>query len=113
MPGAGKRNRLITLSRDGEQTGTDEFNAPVFGPPITFDRLASREDAADSERFAAGQVGASLLSRFVVLSDDQTRAITPVYRLVHHGDTWNIFGLKETRDGRNRFIEITAAKRAE
>lgn len=113
MPGAGNRTWLITLTRDGARTGEDEYNAPIYGAPVSFDRLAERKDVSDGERFAAGQVGASLMTRFVVLSDADTRGVTPVYRLTHDGATWNILGTKETKDGRNHFIEITAVRRAE
>lgn len=113
MAGSGTRTRLITLSRDGAEMGRNEFNEPVYGPAVRFDRLASREDASDGERFAAGQIGSFLMARFVVLSDPDTRRITPVYRLVHEGASFNITSVKEAMGGRRQFIEITATKDAD
>ncbi|MEW9808595.1 phage head completion protein [Mesorhizobium marinum] len=113
MARAGARNRLITLSRDGVQTGTNDFNEPVYGPAVTFDRLASRHDVSDGEKVAAGQVGAFLMTRFAVLSDPETRAVTPAYRLSHDGAAYNILGVKETSEGRQRFIEITTVRDAD
>lgn len=113
MARGGERNRLITLSRDGEEIGRNELNEPIYGPPITFDRLASRSDVSDGERFAAGQIGSFLMTRFVVLSDPETRDVTPVYRLTHGGGAYNIKGVKEANGGRHQFIEITAVRDAD
>lgn len=113
MVGSGARTRLITLSRDGEKIGENEFNEPIYGNPVSFERLASRLDASDGERFSAGQVGSFRMSRFVVLSDPETRAVTPVYRLDHEGASYNIVGVKEVSEGRHRFIEITSVRDAD
>ncbi|UUP19509.1 phage head closure protein [Nitratireductor thuwali] len=109
MPGAGKLDRKITIRRF--TSVPNEFNEPVetwsdFLPNI----WARREDVSDGEKFAAGQVGSSLRSRFVIRSSTASRTVTPVDRLVHEGSTYNIHGVKETKEGRRRFIEITAVK---
>lgn len=113
MTRSGTRTRVITLSCDGEKIGTNAMNEPVYGPPITFARLAGRSDVSDSERFAAGQVGAFRSTRFIVLSDPDTRKITPAYRLTHEELEYNIVGVKETLDGRHQAIEITATCEAD
>lgn len=113
MVGAGERTRLVTLFRDGVETGRNEYNEPIYGPAVSFERLARREDTSDGERLAAGQVGSFLMTRFVVLSDPDTRAVTPVYSLVHEDTKFNIQGVKETKDGRHRLIEITAVRDAD
>lgn len=71
---------------------------------------AGRTDISDMETFAAGGVLSIRRSRFIVRSCEASRGIVPTDILVHQGDDWNIEGIKETRDGRNRFLEITTAR---
>lgn len=71
---------------------------------------AARRDASDRERFAAGQLGAGLVSRFIIRSSTQARTISPQDRIFYEGAIWNITGVKETPDGRLRFLEITAVR---
>lgn len=73
---------------------------------------AKKTDVSDGERNAAGQVGAFLVSRFVIRSSTTTRAIKPSDRIRFQG-LWSIQGVKETQRGRNRFLEITAVKDAD
>ncbi|WP_404861860.1 phage head closure protein [Georhizobium sp. MAB10] len=113
MTTAQELDRRITLQADGVEIGRDAVNEPIYGDPVNLTVWASRRDVSDGERAAAGQVGATLQSRFVVRSSTATRAVTPIYRLIHEGATWNISGVKETQDGRRRFIEITATKDAD
>lgn len=113
MAGAGALDRRITLERDGEEIGRDQWNEIIYSDPVSFTLWASRKDVSDAERFAAGQTGATLQSRFRVRSSQRTRAVTPVYRLVHDDATWNILGVKETAEGRKRFLEITAIREAD
>ena len=108
MIGAGNLDRRITISMQGEPTGTDGAGHPIYGPPETFTVWARRIDVSDGERMAAGSVGGFRMARFVVRSSAQTRAIKPVHTLSHEGDEYNIIGVKETQDGRHRFLEITA-----
>lgn len=111
MPGAGELDRRITVQRS---TSTpDAFNEPIETWSDLTTVWARRQDVSDGERFAAGQVGSSLLTRFVVRSSSVSRSITPVDRILHDGTIWNILGAKETADGRNRFIEITAVRSAD
>lgn len=78
---------------------------------------AAKSDASDAERFAADQKTAVLTSRFVVRSSELTRSVTPADRLViraHRQETaFEILGVKQTKDGRDRFIEITAIARVD
>ncbi|RVL53951.1 phage head closure protein [Sinorhizobium meliloti] len=109
MPAIGKLDRRITIEREIE-TGRNEVNEPVYEWTALATVWARRRDASDGEREAAGQVGSTLMSRFVVRSSSVTRTVTPVDRLNYSGATWNILGVKETEEGRNRFVEITAIK---
>ncbi len=112
MARAGELDRRITIQRFGE-VGRNPFNEPIKDWAALTTVWARREDAADGERLAAGQVGAVLNSRFVVRSSSVTKTVTPKDRLSYDGALWNIFGIKETRDGRNQFLEITAAREAD
>jgi len=73
---------------------------------------AKRTDVSDGEKIAAGQIGAFVMTRFVIRSTTRTRAIKPSDRISYEG-LWSIHGIKEAADGRNRFLEITAAKDAD
>lgn len=107
---AGDLDRRIVIQR-----ATVTYNAlneavEAWGTYATV--WAKRTDVSDGEKVAAGQVGSFLMSRFVVRSTTTTRAMKPTDRISYQG-TWNIHGIKETSDGRNRFLEITAAKDAD
>lgn len=109
MPSIGELDRRITIERATSVTD------PASGEPIlTWSTLAtvwaSRSDVTDGEKLAGGQVLATLVSRFVVRSTPITKASTPLDRLTHDGEVWEITGIKETRDGRNRFIEVSTAR---
>ncbi|GLQ36748.1 hypothetical protein GCM10007908_03680 [Rhizobium albus] len=104
-------DRRITIQR--ATTAPDAFNEPVQTWTDLKTLSAARRDVSDGEKFAAGQVGASLQSRFVIRHSSISKTITPVDRLSHEGAIWNIMGIKETQDGRRRFLEITAARDAD
>lgn len=108
MPTIGKLDRRITFERHSE-TGRDEFNEPVYGWAVVATVWASRRDASDGEREASGQVGSSVMTRFVIRSSSMSRTFTPKDRINYQG-FWNIEGIKETVDGRGRFIEVTAIR---
>lgn len=111
MPGAGKLDRRITIERF---TSTrNDFNELIETWATLATVWAQRKDVSDGEKFAAGQVGSSLRSRFVIRSSSVTKTVTPVDRISYDGALWNIHGLKESAEGRNRFIEITAVRNAD
>lgn len=109
MTSAQRLDRKITIRREGEETGRDEWNLPIVGPDIEFTISASRQDASDGERLAAGSIGGYRMTRFVVRHSKRTAGILPSDELIHEGRTYNIIGTKETQDGRRRFIEITTS----
>lgn len=82
------------------------------GYTVTWEDLATvsaaRIDVSDSEKYAAGRLVSAKLSRFTVRSSSVTRAVTAADRISHESITWNIDGIKDTRDGRKSFLEITA-----
>ena len=116
MTGAGNLDRRITIERFTSTTNAFNEEVKAWLPFITV--WASREDVSDGEKVAAGQGGASLRSRFVIRWSDDSQTITPMDR-ISYGTVpgspeqpviWSIHGVKETKDGRRRFIEITAVR---
>ncbi|WP_173995043.1 phage head closure protein [Agrobacterium tumefaciens] len=99
-------DRSITIERFTETS--NEFNEPVETWTLLVKVRAKRRDASDGEKVAAGQAGATLMSRFVIRSSVAVRAIAPTDRIAHDDKLWNIIGVKQADEGRNRFIEITA-----
>lgn len=109
MRGASKLDRRITIER--ATSGKNEFNEPIetWAPFITV--WAQRKDTSDlvkTEMLGAEQVGSFLLSHFAIRSSAQAKTVSPIDRINYDGHLWNIKGTKETTEGRNRFIEITA-----
>lgn len=109
MSGAGDLDRRVqfrraTLVDDGfqEVETWDNHGSPVW---------ASKTDVSDGERWRAGEVGASITSRFVVRSSTFSRDLTPKDRLVCEGREYDITGIKEI--GRRDRLEITASARAD
>ncbi|WP_322990889.1 phage head closure protein [Hoeflea sp.] len=111
MAGAGGLDRRIVIER--ATVTYNALNAPVETWATYATIWAARKDVSDGEKLAGGQVGASLSSRFTVRSSSKTKAIKPSDRVNYDGSIWSIFGIKETSEGRNRYLEITCAKDAD
>ncbi|WP_210526376.1 head-tail adaptor protein [Rubellimicrobium arenae] len=95
--------RRATLTDNGlnQTEGFADHGSPVW---------AAKRDVSDGEKWGAGQVNASILSRFQVRASSFTRGLTAKDRLVCDGREYGIIGLKELgRDG----IEITAQAEAD
>lgn len=112
MPGAGKLDRYVVIERRSADS-RNEFNEDEPGTWSPFLKAwAQKRDASDFSRtefVAADQVGSFLLSRFIIRSSPKARTITPSDRLQYKG-AWNIKTVKETSEGRDMFIEITAVQ---
>lgn len=109
MRAAGKLDRRISFERftlvdDGFQK-VETWAA--HGASVS----ASKTDVSDGERLRAGEVSATLTSRFVVRSSIFTRALTAKDRIKYRGETFAVFGIKEL--GRNNMLEITAGARVD
>lgn len=104
--GAGQLDRRITIQR--ATIAQDAFGGDVETWADLTTISAARTDVKDGERLAAEQVNSSLMSRFKVRSSIATRGITPKDRINYDGGIWDIHGIKETKEGRKRFLEITA-----
>ena len=106
MTTAQELDRSITVERSTETE--NELNEPVVTWSVFVKVRAKRRDASDGEKVSAGQLGATLMSRFVIRSSAMTRQVLPTDRIRHDGRLWNILGIKQADEGRNRFLEITA-----
>lgn len=108
MLGAGALDRRIEIQRN-TPGAADSYNEKAASWGLLIKVWAKRTDVRDAERVAAGRADATVMSRFLVRSSLTTRSVTPKDRIIHDGHTWEILGVKQTRDGRDRFLEITAA----
>lgn len=109
MPAAGHLDRRITVQRLSEGL-PNGFGEPVETWATLATVYASRADVSDGEKVNAGQRSTALLARFVIRSSVTARTITTLDRISYDSALWNILGVKQTGDGRDRFIEITAAR---
>lgn len=94
-----------TLDFDGYQ------NVPTFhnhGPAV----WAKKSDVSDAERWRAGEVAATITTRFLVRWSSFSAGLTPKDRLLCEGRTYDISGIKEG-EGRRQWLEITASGRAD
>lgn len=112
MPGAGRLDRRITIDRltEGLQNGYGEA-AETWATLATV--WAMRADVSDGEKVTTGQRSSALLTRFTIRSSETTRTINTSDRISYESATWNILGVKQTADGRDRFIEITAVRESD
>jgi SPP1 family predicted phage head-tail adaptor len=117
MIGAGSLDRRVQFRRaglvdegystsikwDAAAPENDDHGLPVW---------AKKTDVSDAERWRAGEVSASITTRFVVRWSSFTRGITPKDRLFCEGLTYDISGIKEI-EGRRQWLEITASARSD
>lgn len=73
---------------------------------------SKKTDVKDDEKSRAGQVSASIMSRFLVRYGSFTSSLTPKNRLQCAGVEYEILGIKAGQ-GRRRSLEITAIAKAD
>ncbi|MEA5163097.1 head-tail adaptor protein [Cereibacter johrii] len=73
---------------------------------------AARADLSDGERWSAGEMAASVITRFTLYRTVFARGLTPKDRLVSEGRTFEISGIKESGAG-GRFLELTCSARTD
>lgn len=111
MPAIGELDRRIVLQR--ATRGAADWaghEAETWGTLATV--WAKYVPVSDGEKVAAGQREAALMARFVIRHSSTVADLDAKDR-VSFGGLWNILGVKETPDGRNRFIEITAVRKSD
>lgn len=112
MGRAGQLDRRVRIER--ANAGRDNLGGSTdqgWHPLGTY--WAERMDASDAERFVAQEHAATRMTRFRIRSTAITRTVTPADRAVHDGDVYEIIGVKETKEGRNNYIEMTTVVRAD
>lgn len=102
---AGKLDRRIIIERATFARDAAGQRIPTWGTFITV--WASRKDMSDRERFQSGQELNTRDTRFTVRHSSDTKTVTALDRIAYEGDTYDILGVKETKEGRQQFIEIT------
>lgn len=97
--------RRSTLTDDdfGQSETWADHGAPVY---------ASYAPVRDSEKWAAGQIEATSMARFVVRWSAFTADIGAKDRLTMDEREWSIVGVKEG-PGRRQWIEVTAVARSD
>ena len=100
-------DRRITIERY-VVVGNDGAGSQITEWRVLANVAASRHDVSDSERFAYGGIISDTLRRFTIRANGPQANVSGKDRLRYENKVWNIIGVKETRDGRNRFLEITA-----
>ncbi|KPH80567.1 phage head closure protein [Bosea vaviloviae] len=108
MTTAGDLDRRIVIERF-VVVGDDGYGNEITEWRELASIAASRLDVSDTERVAFGRLVSTRVSRFVIRAAGPQASVNAVDRLAHDGLTWEIIGVKEAKDGRNRFLEITAA----
>lgn len=111
MTTANDLDRRVVIERYTETRNT--LNEPVKVWAKFAEVFANRKDVSDGEKLAAGQLGSSIVARFIIRSSTAARTVSPLDRIIHDGKTWEITGVKQADLGRNRFVEIKATARNE
>lgn len=107
MTTAGNLDRRIAIKRR-MRVGDDGHGNYIYEWVPLATVSASRADVSDTERAAYGGIVSELVSRFVIRAGGPAGTVGAADRLDYDGETWDIMGVKETKQGRNRFLEITA-----
>ena len=88
-----------------------EIHRPSGGSFVLLTKVsAARKDLSDGEKAQLSWTLSIKSGRFVIRSTPVTRTINANDKLRHMGVNYNINSIKETPDGRNRFLEITATQ---
>tara|TARA_R110000822_G_scaffold89133_3_gene206097 strand:- start:119 stop:454 length:336 start_codon:yes stop_codon:yes gene_type:complete len=111
MNNAGSLDRRIAVERYA--TALNSFNEPEFTWSPVYNLWAGYTPVSDAERVSAGQINSALSARFVVRSSNDTRTIDSKDRLSFDDATWEITGVKETKEGRKQYLEISATRQSD
>lgn len=103
---ASKLDRIVLFHR--ANLVDDGFSTVEVWEPYGTPQWALRQDVKDSEKWAAGQVQATISTRFHIRSTEFTRTIDARDRIECEGTTFNITGTKQVHPGRRQLIEISA-----
>jgi SPP1 family predicted phage head-tail adaptor len=109
MIGAGKMDRRLTIQR--AQSVLDDFG----GQTVTWVTMgvvwAAKKDVSDAERFRAGEIAATITTRFQIRWTPELADLNPRDRVVCEERIYEVYGVKEI--GRREGFELSCAARAE
>lgn len=94
----------ITFKGDAEIIGYNEWNEPIYGPPVEIDVFARAEPIKGDEVAAAGSIGSYHEITFHVRHRDD---INPLWEIEWRGQSFNIRAMRNV-DERRRFLSIEA-----
>lgn len=110
MGRAGELDRRIRIDRaNASQDATGGETSGGFSPLATV--WAKRTDLSAAEAFKADERASTRMTMFKVRSSVTTRNTTPKDQIHHDGQDYEITGIKETKDGRNNYLEFTTVVR--
>jgi head-tail adaptor len=72
---------------------------------------AKRTDLSAAESFKADERSGVVVVLFKVRSSELVRTITTADQITHNGAAFEITGIKETREGRNNYLEFSTVAR--
>jgi len=111
MAGAKKLDRRIVIER--YTSSMNGFNEPQLSWSTFATVWANYSALSDGEKISSGQVNSALSARFLVRSSSETKTVNTKDRLSFESGTWEITGVKESAEGRNRYIEIIATRQSD
>ena len=112
MPPIGRLDRPITVRR--ATVTYNEFNEPIETWSDLVTVWAKRTDASAAESYRAQEVGAQISARFTVRYPDLAHLnVNPKDRIAFEGREYDITGIREPENTRDRWSEIDAVARAD
>ena len=109
MVAIGELDRRVTL-QVYEAVGQTPHGHNIWDWVDRDEVAAKRTDLTDTEKQSYGINFRESTSRFIIRSTQFTRTLRTSDRLRVGDWIWEIMGIKETRHGRNRFLELTAKR---
>jgi SPP1 family predicted phage head-tail adaptor len=110
MGRAGQLDRRIRIDR--ANIVQDEMGGMANGgfTPLTT-IWARRTDLSAAESFKADEKSSTRITIFKVRSSKLIRDVTPKDKIYYNGHDYEITGIKETKEGRNNYLEFTTIVR--
>lgn len=112
MARPGELDRRIRLER--ANPNEDEMGGVADGGFTPLSTVwARKQDLGVSESFKADERAGTLVSLFVVRSSELTRSLTTQDQIVYRDEGYEITGIRETKEGRNNYLEIQTVVRTD
>lgn len=108
---SGALDRRVTFLR--AVISFNSFNEPESTWSDLIEVWARYSEPSAAESYRAQEVGAEISARFLVRRNSVTATIDERDRVSYRGRDYNITGVRDVDQGRNRFREIDAVARAQ